>query len=158
MHLSATDCWKACKAHCATGHILQRCTMADFADYLAVALLNNNLSEMPLAVRASGRKRDFGTNVTNLAPVFALNTAPEDLSAVAGHTMASCGRTGEKTKQLRCRWCSVKEDKVCWTSHYCEECGFGLCAPNNRHSRKCWVLHTTCSLQELRCVMARRRD
>lgn len=144
----ATDCWKACRMHCAQGHPLQGTSMGDFADYLVVALLNNNLSESALPTRKTGRKRGFGTDITNTGPSLDLAT----------HTMASCGRNGKKTKQVRCRWCSVKEDRESYTSYHCVECGFGLCGPNNRHGRKCWLLHVTCSLQELRSVLARHRD
>jgi hypothetical protein len=138
----ATDCWKACRFHLAPQHPLKNATMAKFADRLAAALVQNNLPSVPGSVRTTSRKR----------PLEAVtNTHAAEPSPDAEHTVEryAAPTTGGKIPQLGCRWCSVKEERVSYTTRYCVQCRIALCAPASTHQRDCWAQHAKCTASEL---------
>ena len=136
-----TDCWKLVKYHVPNKHRLKDVTINDFADELARALILNNLSDQP-STRASSRK-------SGPRPL-------PDPKPTAFHTIQLLARSGAKTKQLRCRWCSIFSDDITnYTSFKCLECGVALCVRNNREaSRDCFRAHCHASARDLELLRA----
>jgi len=141
-----TDAWKLTRHHLAHNHRLSNATIKAFADELAYALLTNELRDRELPLRSIA--------------VRVVRPPLQDISngtSTTAHRPKSLGRTNGHTKQHRCRWCLVHENKECWTSVICEKCDLSVCSPIGKHGRLCWDLHCTANVEELRRVAKRHR-
>jgi hypothetical protein len=144
--MCATDCWKAARYHLAEHHPLKTSTMAGFADRLAAALVKNTMDDVPASTRASSRKRPLD-DITN-----AVQSGDGDKHAAGRFAVRKKG----SQKQLRCKWCSVMEDRIYYSTTYCKVCRIALCAPNAAHQRTCWAQHAQCTESELARLLRRR--
>jgi len=134
--ICATDCWKLVKYHVANSHKMKDMTMNDFADILAKRLIDNDLTNGPKPVTRSDLKR------------------PRHIDALEvdhRHKPVPLPRKEGKTKQLRCRWCSIYDHVyTSFTSFKCSDCNVGLCVASNRPgSRDCFGKHMSASASEL---------
>ena len=136
MHgIVATDCWKLVRYHLSINHFMKNITMNDFADVLAKRLIDNNLNNGTPSTTRSSAKRPRRANT------------PEEVP----HKPVPMPRFNGKTKQLRCRWCSLFHNVyTSFTSFKCEDCNVGLCVASNRPgARNCFDLHRIASPADL---------
>ena len=135
----ATDCWKLAKYHVHPSHPFKNITINNDCAILAHALIYNNLDGIGRVTRS-----------VPSAERHALVPLPE---ASHGHTQASLGRDPKKnkTKQRRCKWCTVFQDRHdCYTSFYCVECNVPLCVfHNGKKARNCFANHQRATQHDL---------
>ncbi len=136
MHgILATDCWKLVRYHLTNNHDMKAISVNDFCDILAKRLIDNNLNNGVTATTRSNLKRPRRAET------------PE----VCDHKPVPLPRKNGKTKQLRCRWCSVFQNiYTSFTSFKCLDCNVGLCVASNRPgTRDCFDLHRMASAADL---------
>ena len=127
----ATDCWKLFRYHVSNNHNMKTISVNDFCDILSKKLIDNNMNNGVTTATRSNLKRPRRA------------TTPE----LCNHKPVPLQRVNGKTRQLRCRRCSLfHKIFTSYTSYKCEDCNVGLCVASNRPgSRDCFEHHRMAS-------------